>query len=163
MSRMSDMDLIGAFRFCPSCGGPVKEKNVLGYAPDELCDTDRIDDIECASCDRPWIACPCALAMNDHEKELVKRYGLNDVVTCFDADGNHYRRKIRIGLKRGEMYLARSKDGVGCAYLVAQPDGINLTNLETFEAVRHALEPGTRFVFPLTEQSFFDAQSLGAS
>lgn len=87
-----------------------------------------------------------------------KRYELNDVVTCFDEHGNHYRRKISVGLKRGEMYLARHRDGTGCAYVVAQPDGINLTNLDTGESVRHALNAGTRFVFPLSENAFYDAQ-----
>lgn len=94
----------------------------------------------------------------EREQELLKRYSLDDIVTAIDADGNHYSRKIRVGLKRGEMYLERGKDGVPCAFLKAEPTGINVINFKTHKRERVPLESGTRLCFALTEEAFFDAQ-----
>ena len=60
-----DVDDVGQFRFCPSCGRPVIRKGLF-YDLDKQ-DIDEIDlrEIRCSCCDRPWIACPCTPAVEE--------------------------------------------------------------------------------------------------
>jgi hypothetical protein len=90
-------------------------------------------------------------------------YNLDDTVNAIDEYGNSYRRKIRVGFKRGEFEFKMGKDNVGLAMLVAKPEFINLTNLKTGEPVRHPIgkdEDGNTFnlCFPLTPESTKEAE-----
>ena len=73
MSETADSDAyeVGKWRFCPACGGPIEE-HFAGIGPrveddgavndDDLhARPDAWEDVVCAECGRPWIACPCWL------------------------------------------------------------------------------------------------------
>jgi len=58
------LDLVGAFRFCPSCGNLVLAKDDNGLTPAmrlEARTLEALEEICCSKCYLPWTSCPCAI------------------------------------------------------------------------------------------------------
>ena len=53
---------IGKFRYCPACGRPVDPTPLAGANPETAREQNRLDEVVCSCCQRPWIACPCTPA-----------------------------------------------------------------------------------------------------
>ncbi|MBD5655188.1 MAG: hypothetical protein IAI50_08385 [Candidatus Eremiobacteraeota bacterium] len=55
------VELVGAFRFCPSCGNPVLAKDDFGLTPAMRMQEGTlvgIEEIRCSKCYLPWTSCP---------------------------------------------------------------------------------------------------------
>jgi hypothetical protein len=58
------IELVGAFRFCPSCGNPVLAKDDFGMTPSMRIGEGTLaalDEIRCSKCYLPWTSCPCGI------------------------------------------------------------------------------------------------------
>lgn len=58
------LDLVGAFRFCPSCGNPVLARDDHGSTPAmrmEARTLEAVEEICCSKCFLPWKSCPCGI------------------------------------------------------------------------------------------------------
>ncbi len=58
------IDLIGAFRFCPSCGNTVLAKDDFGITPEARIaegTLEALEEIRCSKCYLPWKSCPCGM------------------------------------------------------------------------------------------------------
>lgn len=56
--------LVGAFRFCPSCGHPVLAKDDFGIEPETRVaerTLESLEEIRCGKCFLPWPSCPCGI------------------------------------------------------------------------------------------------------
>jgi hypothetical protein len=57
-------NLVGAFRFCPSCGNPVLARDDYGLTPEtriEAGTLSALEEIRCSKCFLPWTSCPCGI------------------------------------------------------------------------------------------------------
>jgi hypothetical protein len=60
----AELELVGAFRFCPSCGNPVLAKDDFGTTPESQMregTLHAIEEIRCSKCYLPWTSCPCGI------------------------------------------------------------------------------------------------------
>jgi hypothetical protein len=58
------LELVGAFRFCPSCGNPVLAKDDHGFSPATRLEAGTLaalQEICCSKCYLPWTSCPCGI------------------------------------------------------------------------------------------------------
>jgi hypothetical protein len=64
VSGSDAVDLVGAFRFCPSCGNPVLAKDDFGLTPEMRIEAETLEalkEIRCSKCYLPWKMCPCGI------------------------------------------------------------------------------------------------------
>ena len=66
-NEFHDVDSVGQFRFCPSCGSKVIRKSYFYDLDEQALDEIDLEEIRCSRCDRPWIACPCYRKSDDKE------------------------------------------------------------------------------------------------
>lgn len=59
-----------------------------------------------------------------------KVYALDHVVCAFDENGNAYRRKLSVGLKRGEFAVLECDDGSAAIVQVSMPERITVYDLK---------------------------------
>jgi hypothetical protein len=58
------IELVGAFRFCPSCGNPVLAKDDHGVTPEQRIREGTLaalEEIHCSKCYLAWRSCTCGI------------------------------------------------------------------------------------------------------
>jgi hypothetical protein len=64
VSTSDHIELIGAFRFCPSCGNPVLAKDDFDVTPEmQIAEgtLEALEQIRCSKCYLPWKMCTCGI------------------------------------------------------------------------------------------------------
>lgn len=64
-----NVEEVGKWRFCPSCGRPVMKPEFASENIDS--ELFNFEDIRCSCCERPWIACPCTPATEGECRSII--------------------------------------------------------------------------------------------